>query len=143
MAKLNMDPDQYIFCIDYFENNEWDYFQSQLNMAGRAIKQLAMKYGLKEIRDSRWPTRGVQWKKYGIKTILSVDLNGQYLDESKPNYKKEFYELYLTKIFYRWNFFYSSSSCKCTRTFNAQEIQDFDLIYREMEFLVNAKVNSD
>jgi hypothetical protein len=143
MAELNIDSNQYIFCTDYFENNQWNYFQSQLNTAGRAIKRLAMKYGLKEARDSRWPTREIQWKKYGIKTILSVDLNGEYLDESKPNYKKEFYELYMTKIIYRWNFFYSSSSCKCLYTFNAKEIQDSDLIYQKMEFLINAKVSSN
>lgn len=143
MAESNIDPDQYIKCTDYFENKEWNYFQSQLNMTGRAVKQLVMKYGLKEVRNSRWPTRGVQWKKKGIKIILSVDLNGQYLDESKPNYKKEFYEIYLTNIFYRWNFFYSSSSCKCQSIFDVQEIQDFDLIYREMESLVNAKVSSN
>lgn len=136
MAEINIDSDQYIECTDYFEANEWLYFQSQLNTTGQAVKQLIKKYGVKEVRDSRWPTRGVLIKKWGITTTITVDLNGQYLDESRVDYKREFYELRLVRIFYRWIFFYSSSNSRCLRKFSTQEIKDFDLVYSELEPLV-------
>ena len=88
MPEFNIDPDQHIECTDYFGFDEWRYFQSQLNTVGRTFKQLAKEYNLKNVRDSRWPTRGIQKRKWGIKTTLTVELNSQYIDQSKPDYKR-------------------------------------------------------
>jgi hypothetical protein len=136
LARLEIDPDQYIECTDYFNHDRWLYFQSQLNTVGRVIKRLAKEYGFSEIRDSRWPTRGLKERKWGVSYRLTVLLNGQYIDQSKPNFNKEFYHVHLTRISYGCYLFQKSSSGKFLRTFTDEEIHNYDLIYQELKSLL-------
>lgn len=142
MAGIKLDPDQYVRCTDYFEPEQWDYFQGKLNNVGFIYKDYCEKYKFKPIRDSRWPTRGFILKKCFNETRIRLILNAHYIDELSDDYGKEFYELCVSNNISISQLFKKTTYFKKIKRYEPEQLNDKELITRDLESLVNKLITA-
>ncbi|MCX7098851.1 MAG: hypothetical protein NTV43_13195 [Methylococcales bacterium] len=136
MAGLKIDQDQYIVCTDNFDTEQWCFFQERLTTSGRVFKQLSFKYNIELIRDSRWPTRGVIFKRFFTEIRVRLILNSHYLDELSGAYGKEFYELIVTHTpTYFSRLFLKKIKLPCIKSYEWFQIENEIFLKMTLELL--------
>ena len=107
-------------------------FDSQLAAARLVFNKLAKKFRYCVIRDSRWPSIGLQNRRWFRQWRVKLTLNSEYLRNNKV-----YYELAIHKCIYiPIIMFYRSISYRVVKIYLPQEITDEECLLLDIENII-------
>ena len=116
----------------YLSSNEWLEFDDQLTTARLIFNELAKTLRYCEIRDSRWPSTGLQNRRWFRQWRLKLTLNPEYLSNHKVYYELAIHDcIYIPVIM-----FYRSISYRVVKTYLPHEIADKERLLLDIEDII-------